>query len=256
MLYTKEEFSHLDEAHALTDLLKPISPMLYTVLTEARADLQTRYPSDLFWEHQNRQNLSRMVNQRAARLWPDSDSDSWALSDHTGFLHLRETATGLKMILRKVDPITRHVPKSNATKTNRVYFSQRNCIGVGRLNRVSQGTLFDEGKFAPDLSSIGLVCVWDELLDEGIAITVYKTSSPGRYGNENPYFFKYELHDSLPEDTELKYTASENEYVDLLPDLLEDYTGQPLDDDSKTESENRTPDAPYNNEPPEHRIHE
>ena len=238
MLYTEEAFKKLDEAHALTDLLQPIGSALYTVLDEARADLRARYPADLFWDHQNRQNLSRMVNQRATRIWSDFGSEDWLIFDHTGFLHICENQTGLRMILRKVDPITHHVPRANATEANRVYFSQSHCLGEGELTSLEQSTLFDEGKLKPDLRRIQLVCAWDEVADDSIDVTVYKPSEPGRYGHENHYFFKYQLSDrGMEQDRELQYRTYESDDVNLLPQLLQDHTDA---DESLTDADTET----------------
>lgn len=54
MYYPPEQFKMLDEAHALTDSLQGLAPKLYETLNAARADLLDRYPSDLFWDNQNK----------------------------------------------------------------------------------------------------------------------------------------------------------------------------------------------------------
>ena len=118
MYYPPEQFKMLDEAHALTDSLQDLAPKLYETLNAARADLLDRYPSDLFWDNQNNMNMPRLINQRCARIWND---DSWVLSDKCGYLHLREGSSGLRAILRRVDPVTGKLPKTNATKASRAY---------------------------------------------------------------------------------------------------------------------------------------
>ena len=113
MYYLPEQFKKLDEAHALTDSLQDLAPKLYETLNAARADLLDRYPSDLFWDNQNNANMPRLINQRCARIWND---ESWVLSDKCGYLHLREGSSGLRAILRRVDPVTGKLPKTNATQ--------------------------------------------------------------------------------------------------------------------------------------------
>lgn len=126
MYYPPEQFKMLDEAHALTDSLQDLAPKLYETLNAARADLLDRYPSDLFWDNQNNMNMPRLINQRCARIWND---DSWVLSDKCGYLHLREGSSGLRAILRRVDPVTGKLPKTNATKASRAYYMQETCKG-------------------------------------------------------------------------------------------------------------------------------
>lgn len=113
MYYSPERFGKLDEAHAIADSLRELSPRLYETLNAARADLLDRYPSDLFWENQNNANMPRLINQRCARIW---DDDRWELSDKCGYLHLTESASGMRAILRRVDPITGGLPKTNAPR--------------------------------------------------------------------------------------------------------------------------------------------
>ena len=150
MYYLPEQFKMLDEAHALTDSLQGLAPKLYETLNAARADLLDRYPSDLFWDNQNNANMPRLINQRCARIWND---ESWVLSDKCGYLHLREGSSGLRAILRRVDPVTGKLPKTNATKASRAYYMQATCKGAGALKRVSQDDLFaPDGTVSPDLS--------------------------------------------------------------------------------------------------------
>lgn len=249
MKYSSEDFVNLDEIHALADVLTPIGPALYTVLAEARSDLETRYPDDLFWPHQNRQNLSRLVNQRTARIWEQYGSDDWTLFDRSGFLHLRENETGVKLILRKVDPLTHGVPQSNATRASRAYFSQSQCIPKGQLQAVDPG-LFDEGKLIPDLHDIGLVCTWDEMTDGGVSIVVYKTEGPGRYGEKNHYLFKFPLFDSVRGDEQYEFIPLQEDQENLLPNLLADQTDvEDVDNtDSSSSEKNENEDAGMNSD--------
>ncbi len=133
MYYSPERFGKLDEAHAIADSLRELSPRLYETLNAARADLLDRYPSDLFWENQNNANMPRLINQRCARIW---DDDRWELSDKCGYLHLTESASGMRAILRRVDPITGGLPKTNATKASRAYYMQSTC----KRSRGAEGT--------------------------------------------------------------------------------------------------------------------
>lgn len=171
MYYLPEQFKKLDEAHALTDSLQDLAPKLYETLNAARADLLDRYPSDLFWDNQNNANMPRLINQRCARIWND---ESWVLSDKCGYLHLREGSSGLRAILRRVDPVTGKLPKTNATKASRAYYMQATCKGAGALKRVSQDDLFaPDGKVSPDLSDTKLILAWQET-DKAISVTAYR----------------------------------------------------------------------------------
>lgn len=224
MSYSEEQFKELDEAHALIEELKGLGPALYAVLTEAKADLEARYPFDLFWSNQNRQNLSRMINQRSAKLWSGAGAENWLLKGNSGYLHLRESRTGLMMKLRKADPVTKHVPHSNNTDASKVYFSQDRCLDKGKLSCIPQTDLFDEGRLIPDLGQIGLICVWSETTDGGIEITAYKTKRPGEYGRENEFFFRYFMPQDSAEYDDLHYSSDSLENDNLLPDLLDDLT--------------------------------
>lgn len=224
MYYSPEQFEMLDEAHALTDSLQDLAPKLYETLNAARADLLDRYPADLFWDNQNKANMPRLVNQRCARIWND---DSWVLSDKCGYLHLTESASGLRAVLRRVDPVTGKLPKTNATKASRAYYMQATCKGAGALKKLSQDSLFaPEGTVSPDLSDTRLILAWQEN-GEAVSVTAYRPLGVVPYGYTGPakkFDFSLEL---LDEPTEVKdFTPIEDNDDNLLPNLVFDDTSE------------------------------
>lgn len=227
MYYLPEQFEMLDEAHALSDSLQDLAPKLYETLNAARADLLNRYPADLFWANQNNANMPRLVNQRCARIWND---DSWVLSDKCGYLHLTENASGLRAILRRVDPVTGKLPKTNATKASRAYYMQSTCKGAGALRRLSQDSLFaPEGAVSPDLSDTRLILAWQEKGD-AVSVTAYRPLTVVSYGDTDlakKYDFSLELLDKPMEVRD--FTPIEDNDDNLLPNLV-------LDDISENET--------------------
>ncbi len=224
MYYPPEQFKMLDEAHALTDSLQDLAPKLYETLNAARADLLDRYPSDLFWDNQNNMNMPRLINQRCARIWND---DSWVLSDKCGYLHLREGSSGLRAILRRVDPVTGKLPKTNATKASRAYYMQETCKGAGALKRLSQDDLFaPDGEVSPDLSDTRLILAWQET-DKAISVTAYRSLEVVPYaysGSARKYDFSLDL---LDRPVEVKdFTPIEDNDDNLLPNLVFDDTNE------------------------------
>lgn len=220
MYYSPERFETLDEAHALADSLQDLAPKLYETLNAARADLLDRYPADLFWDSQNSANMPRLVNQRCARIW---DDDNWVLSDKCGYLHLTEGASGLRAILRRVDPITGKLPKTNATKASRAYYMQTTCKGAGELRRLSQDSLFaPDGEVSPDLSDTRLILAWQEI-GEAVSVTAYRPLGVVPYGYTGPgkkYDFSLEL---LDKPMEVKdFTPIDDNDGNLLPSLVFD----------------------------------
>lgn len=220
MYYPPEQFKMLDEAHALTDSLQDLAPKLYETLNAARADLLDRYPSDLFWDNQNNMNMPRLINQRCARIWND---DSWVLSDKCGYLHLREGSSGL----RRVDPVTGKLPKTNATKASRAYYMQETCKGAGALKRLSQDDLFaPDGEVSPDLSDTRLILAWQET-DKAISVTAYRPLEVVPYaysGSARKYDFSLDL---LDRPVEVKdFTPIEDNDDNLLPNLVFDDTNE------------------------------
>lgn len=223
MLYSPEQFKSLDEAHALADGMVALAPRLYEILSEANADIKSRYPADLFWENQNRVNVSRLVNQRCARLWKN---EGWVLDDMQGYLHLREEASGLRAVLRRVDPITRSLPKSNATKAGKAYYLQRTCRGAGSLSPVAQDSFLslEAGMITPDLGDARLILAWQD--NDGIlTVTAYRPLAPGSYGGSNRFDFSLELSDDSGMTGVEDFTPIEDE-ANLLPDLLLDNTDE------------------------------
>lgn len=221
MYYSPERFGKLDEAHAIADSLRELSPRLYETLNAARADLLDRYPSDLFWENQNNANMPRLINQRCARIW---DDDRWELSDKCGYLHLTESASGMRAILRRVDPITGGLPKTNATKASRAYYMQSTCKGVGELKELAQDNLFaPEGEVSPDLSDTKLIPAWQET-DQTISVTAYRPLSVVPYGytgSAQKYDFSLALLDE-PVMEISDFTPIEDNDDNLLPNLVFD----------------------------------
>ena len=221
MCYSPERFGKLDEAHAIADSLRELSPRLYETLNAARADLLDRYPSDLFWENQNNANMPRLINQRCARIW---DDDRWELSDKCGYLHLTESASGMRAILRRVDPITGGLPKTNATKASRAYYMQSTRKGVGELKELAQDNLFaPEGEVSPDLSDTKLILAWQET-DQTISVTAYRPLSVVPYGytgSAQKYDFSLALLDE-PVMEISDFTPIEDNDDNLLPNLVFD----------------------------------
>lgn len=220
LYYSPERFEVLDEAHALADSLQELAPKLYETLNEARADLLDRYPSDLFWDNQNNVNMPRLINQRCARIWNDGN---WVLSDKCGYLHLREGASGLRAILRRVDPVTGKLPKTNATKASRAYYMQATCKGAGALKTLPQNDLFaPDGKVSPDLSDTRLILAWQET-GKAVSVTAYRPLGVVPYAYTGParkYDFSLDLLDRPVEVRD--FTPIEDNDDNLLPNLVFD----------------------------------
>ena len=234
MYYRQEQFKQLDEAHAIADSLQDFAPKLYETLNAANADLKKRYPHDLFSDSQNRVNLPRLVNQRCARIWNDND-DRWSLFDRCGYFHLEETASGLRTILRRVDPVSGGLPKANATKASRAYYMQSACKGVGELKVFPQHNLFaDDDEVSPDLSDTKLILAWQETA-KGISVTAYRPRKPVPYGYQGPaeYDFCLELTDNPVQVRD--FTPIEDNDDNLLPSLI-------IDDISENETARNTPE--------------
>lgn len=225
MYYPLERFKMLDEAHAIADSLRELAPKLYETLNAARADLLDRYPADLFWDNQNNANMPRLINQRCARIWND---DIWELSDQCGYLHLTESASGLRAILRRVDPISGGLPKTNATKASRAYYMQATCKGAGALKELAQESLFvPDGQVSPDLSDTRLILAWQET-NNSISVTAYRPLDAVPYGYVGPakkYDFSLELLDE-PVMEISDFTPIEDNDDNLLPSLVFDDTSE------------------------------
>lgn len=222
MYYSAEQFRSIDEAQAIADGLRDLAPMLYETLNAARSDVVDRYPSDLFWDNQNRVNIPRMVNQRCARIWTGAQ---WMLEDQSGYLHLREQDSGLRAILRRVDPITHGLPKSNATKASRAYYLQSSCRPAGAL-KPARNTLFTpQDAVAPDLNDSRLILAWQEI--EGrLSVTAYRPLEPARYGQANKYDFSLLLADE-PGVMVTDFTPIDDN-TNLLPSLIADDVDEEL----------------------------
>ena len=234
MHYSPDRFETLDEAHAIADALRALSPKLYETLNAARADLLDRYPSDLFWEIQNNMNMPRLVNQRCAKIWND---DEWGLYDKCGYLHLQENSSGLRAILRRVDPISSGLPKTNDTKASRAYYMQSTCKAAGTLKKINQDDFFSPaGKVVPDLSDTRLILAWQET-KRSIAITAYRpleTVPYGYTGTDKKYDFSLELRDE-PAMEISDFTPIEDTDDNLLPNLIFDDISENLPSEVRAE---------------------
>lgn len=142
-------------------------------------------------------------------------------------LHLREGSSGLRAILRRVDPVTGKLPKTNATKASRAYYMQETCKGAGALKRLSQDDLFaPDGEVSPDLSDTRLILAWQET-DKAISVTAYRPLEVVPYaysGSARKYDFSLDL---LDRPVEVKdFTPIEDNDDNLLPNLVFDDTNE------------------------------
>lgn len=222
MPYTYDEFAKLTEEQAIADVLKTLGGPLFDIMVKARADVTTRFPADLFPKIRVKSLANSEINAHATKLWQEENQLEWTLSDASGFLHLTHEATGLKIVLRRVDPKTRSLPKSNRTKVGTAYYLQSSCKKAGEL-KPREATLFNgnSGLLIPDLSGTRLIVAWDgawDDIDNPLILCAYRPIDIAEYGRPNAYDFKMEL------------TANKDEYAGLrfepmpeaepLPNLL------------------------------------